>query len=125
MIARPAKSYRAALTLLFGFFVVACQTSEPRVGGYTKALTNSKEVIAAATFAVEAQEIAIQEKTGEKAALELVDIQKAEQQVVAGMNYRLTLKVKLNNEEKTAEAIVWWQSWRQPDPYRLTSWIWK
>jgi hypothetical protein len=33
--------------------------------------------------------------------------------------------VKLDDTEKEAEAVVWWQAWRKPDPYQLTSWIWK
>jgi hypothetical protein len=30
----------------------------------------------------------------------------------------------LDGREKQAEAIVWWQAWRNPDPYQLTSWKW-
>jgi hypothetical protein len=54
-----------------------------------------------------------------------VRIVAAEHQVVAGMNYRLQLRVTLDSEEKTAEALVWWQVWRKPEPYQLTSWTWK
>jgi hypothetical protein len=60
----------------------------------------------------------------EEVKLELSKILGAEQQVVAGMNYRLKLRVRVNGNEKQAEAIVWWQSWRKPDPYQLTSWKW-
>jgi hypothetical protein len=95
-------------------------------GGYNTVSVDNKEVVAAAAFAIEAQKKAIQEKTGGKPAnLELITILKAEQQVVAGMNYRLNLKVKLNGKEKTAETIVWWQAWRRPNPYQLTSWAWE
>jgi hypothetical protein len=55
----------------------------------------------------------------------LVRILGAEQQVVAGLNYRLQLRVTLDGEEKTAEALVWWQAWRKPEPYQLTSWTWR
>jgi hypothetical protein len=41
------------------------------------------------------------------------------------MNYRLRLKVKVNGREKEGEAVVWWQAWRTPQPYQLTSWQWK
>jgi hypothetical protein len=41
------------------------------------------------------------------------------------MNYRLRIKVKLDGREKDAEAVVWWQAWKRPEPYQLTSWIWK
>jgi hypothetical protein len=104
----------------------APQAQQTLTGGYNTVPVDNKEVVAAAAFAIEAQKKAIQEKTGGKPAnLELITILKAEQQVVAGMNYRLTLKVKLNGKEKTAETIVWWQAWRRPNPYQLTSWAWE
>ena len=65
-----------------------------------------------------------EEKGGQPARLELIKILRAEEQVVAGMNYRLTLKVKVNGKEKQADAVVWWQNWRKPNPYELTSWRW-
>jgi hypothetical protein len=104
----------------------APQAQQTLTGGYNTVRVDDKEVVAAAAFAIEAQKKAIQEKTGGKPAnLELVTILKAEQQVVAGINYRLNLKVKLNGKEKTAETIVWWQAWRQPNPYQVTSWTWE
>jgi hypothetical protein len=33
--------------------------------------------------------------------------------------------VKHDGVEKTADAVVWWQAWRKPDPYQLTSWTWR
>ena len=98
------------------------------VGGYAKTSVTHKEVVAAAAFAVKAQQKAMRGKKDPeppKLELELVKILHAEQQVVAGLNYRLKLKVSLNGKEKTAEAIVWWQAWRRPDPYQLSSWTWK
>lgn len=92
-------------------------------GGYSAASTNEKEVISAAHFAVSAQQKVINanaQTTPTK--LELVKIVKAESQVVAGFNYRLRLKVRINGTEKTADAVVWWQPWRKPNPYQLTSW---
>ena len=117
--------YIPLLTAAFVMFVAACpltvlaQPSRP--GAYSTASVTNKEVVAAAAFAIKAEEKA----SGENAKLELVEIQGAESQVVAGLNYRLKLKVKLNGTEKTAEAIVWWQAWRKPEPYQLTSWNWK
>lgn len=117
----------AAAVLLF---TAACPITglaqQSRLGGYATASVTNKEVVAAAAFAIKAQQNAMQEKMDkDPPKLELVTIMKAEQQVVAGMNYRLKLNVKLNGKERTAEAIVWWQAWRKPDPYRLTSWTWK
>jgi hypothetical protein len=95
-------------------------------GGYTTASVTNNEVVAAANFAIKAQQSTVQEKKDlDPPNLELVKILQAEQQVVAGANYRLKLKVKLNGKTTTAEAIVWWQAWRKPDPYQLTSWTWQ
>jgi hypothetical protein len=32
--------------------------------------------------------------------------------------------VSLDGEDKEAEAVVWWQAWRQSDSHQLTSWKW-
>lgn len=118
------KCIATVLTVLV-VLVTACsfmgQAQQPISGGYTTAAVISNDVIRAASFAIKAQEKA-SEKTSK---LELVKILQAESQVVAGVNYRLKLQVRLNGSEKTAEAIVWWQAWRKPDPYQLRSWNWK
>jgi len=99
---------------------------EPLAGGWSPVAVTNMNVVAAADFAVKAEEKAMQDRTDERSAsLELMAIQAAQQQVVAGINYRLTLTVKRNGKKKTAEAVVWWQGWRKPDPYQLTSWDWK
>ena len=67
----------------------------------------------------------MQKPEGEAPKLELVTILGAEKQVVAGMNYRLQLRVNLNGQEKIATATVCWQAWRKPAPYELTAWSWK
>ncbi len=118
---------RFALTFIL--FVTSCIIAgcaqEPMVGGFNKASVTGKEVLAAAAFAIKTQEKAMQApKGGQSTKLELVKILGAEEQVVAGINYQLNLKVKVNGKEKQAEAVVWWQAWRKPDPYQLTSWIW-
>ncbi len=101
-----------------------CQKTKP--GGYAPAAVTQQEVLAAATFAIQAQEKAMRAK-GETAhaKLELIKVVQAQQQVVAGMNYRLTLKVKVDGSEREAEAVVWWQAWRTEAPYELTSWRWR
>jgi hypothetical protein len=40
------------------------------------------------------------------------------------MTYRLQLRVTLDGEEKTADALVWWQAWRKPESYPWTTWTW-
>ena len=100
------------------------QPSQP--GSYAKASVTHKEVAAAAAFAIKAQQGAMHvKKDTEPPRLELTRILHAEQQVVAGINYRLRLKVTLEGKERTADAVVWWQAWRKPAPYQLTSWTWK
>lgn len=111
--------------LFAAFSLAAVRAQQPIAGGYSKASVTEEEVIAAANFAVSAQQKAMQNSTeGKAGSLELVKILGAEQQVVAGMNYRLKLQIKLNGREKQAEVVVWWQAWRKPDPYQLTSWKW-
>jgi hypothetical protein len=104
--------------------IVACSAGQTMTGGFARAAVTNKEVAAAAEFAIEAQQKAMQEPSGQPARLELVKILEAEEQVVAGVNYRLKLKVQENGRERQAEVVVWWQAWRKPDPYRLTSWRW-
>ena len=84
-----------------------------------------KDVIEAAGFAVSADQKALnRKKDAKRVELGLVRILEAHQQIVAGVNYQLELAVKVDGKENKAEVIVWWQSWRKPDPYRLTSWSW-
>ena len=99
---------------------------KPMPGGYAKASVTDKNVLAAARFAITAQSDAIrQAKDRPQTTLELLSVITAEQQVVAGANYHLILSVKENGNPRTADVVVWWQAWRKPDPYRLTSWTWK
>ncbi|MEI6971248.1 MAG: hypothetical protein WCL44_06985 [bacterium] len=101
------------------------QAQQPVAGGYSEAAVTDKVVIAAADFAITAQAKEMRGKDGaQPAGLKLVEILSAHQQVVAGLNIRLRLKVELDGVEKDAKAIVWWQAWRKPDPHRLTSWKW-
>jgi hypothetical protein len=109
---------RARIRLRFGEARIRCVARRLRAGRGT-----DDKVVAAAAFAIDAK----RKETlaaREPAALTLVAIQRAEQQVVAGINYRLEIRVMQNDTERTAVAVVWWQAWRTPDAYRLTSWQW-
>ncbi len=124
------KAMRAVCAGIAVVLTSACaddgRPKERAVGGWSSAAVTDTNVISAATFAVKAQEKALRAQSrAETVRLELKAIRAAAQQVVAGMNYRLTLTVRLDGKEKTAEAIVWWQPWRKPDPYQLSSWSWK
>ena len=111
--------------LFIGLLVLSLANSAAiaKPGGNAVASVTNKDVVAAAEFAITAQEEVMKDKD-ESTAITLVKILGAEKQVVAGMNYRLDLEVTVNGETKAAEAVVWLQSWRNPDPYRLTSWKW-
>jgi hypothetical protein len=98
----------------------------PIPGEYVTTVTTSQEVVSAAVFAIAAQQQALQQQPDTASAqLTLISIQAAAQQIVAGINYRLDLKVNLNGEEKTAVATVWRQAWRSPDLDQLTAWDWQ
>jgi hypothetical protein len=90
-----------------------------RTGGYKEVANDDAEVAAAAEFAVKAQ--------GEKHEMtyKLVSVEHAEQQVVAGINYRLCLKVEYRKEgadEDTTETVrvVVYKNLQRA--YSLTSW---
>lgn len=112
----------AALGLIFGSAVCGfaqTDTKMPVAGGYGNADTTNAEVVAAAKFAVKAQ------TKKQRAKITFVSVNQAEQQVVAGRNYRLCLKVdviekgKKSKTSKTVQAIVF-QNLKQK--LSLTSW---
>ena len=119
----PVGAASLLLLLTASAKVASAPESRPTAmpGGYASVPVTDERVAAAAAFAIDAERQALR-AAGEPAQLELLSIQKAEQQVVAGVNYRLNLKVKRNGKEQLADAVVWWQAWRQPEPFRLTSW---
>ena len=106
----------SSFLITFSAFILKANSAQP--GGFTKASVEDKHVIAAANFAIKEKN----KKAGKNSKLELVKILNAESQVVAGVNYRLKLKFKEGGKEKSAVAEVWWQAWRNPDPYQLASW---
>ncbi len=87
-------------------------------GGYREANVKSKEVIAAAEFAVK------EHAAKEKVKLELAEIVKASTQVVAGTNFKLVLKVTHDGAEREAHAVVWHKVDKNRT-YQLTSWAWQ
>jgi hypothetical protein len=107
-----AKMLRAVIvvSLLVGFFRIQAQV----VGGYSATSLKDKEVVAAAKFAITEQ------SKSEK--VKLVKLEKAERQVVAGMNYKLLLKVQSEGKARQAEVVVWRKLSKE---YALTSWTWK
>mgnify|MGYP001434214529 CR=1 FL=1 len=84
------------------------------VGGYSDA-TKTTEARKAAEFAVRQQAA----RSGE--VLKLAGVVQAEQQVVAGMNYRMTLQVKSGKELRMAQVVVYQSLAPQ---MMLMSWEW-
>lgn len=87
-------------------------------GGYTQAETDDSEVAAAANFAVIAIEKALR-KTDKDTNVSLTEILSASKQVVAGMNYKMLLKININYKDEVVEAVVWK---KLSDDYELTTW---
>jgi Aspartic acid proteinase inhibitor len=98
------------LTLGGGLELAAQQ---PTVGGYEKAPKDDPAIVSAAKFAVNEQ----QQKQG--GSISLVSVQRAETQLVAGINYRLCLKVKVDGANKKVTVVV---NKTLEDRYTLTSW---
>lgn len=111
--------------LLVSLFGESCARG-PVTGGFSEVPVEEASVVAAAQFAVSDTAAPAREPApGAAGRLSLVKILRAEQQVVAGTNFRLRLLVAVPGQsERTAEAVVWWQPWRR-DPHRLTSWEWR
>ncbi len=97
--------YSIAIALLIGVYAganrVAAQDGQI-TGGYGDASVTDKDVKSAAAFAVRTRAA----RTNKK--LTLVKIQKAEIQVVAGLNYRLCMRVRdARGRRSTVTAVVY------------------
>jgi len=115
-------SYRGTIILsaiLVVFFSVGAVSAQRIMGGYSETAKDSAEVAEAAEFAVKAQ--------GEKQEMtyKLVSVEHAEKQTVAGINYRLCLKVgyhKADDDVDTTEfvRVVVYRNLQKV--FSLTSW---
>jgi hypothetical protein len=89
------------------------RANSPKVGAYNATKIDKAEVKAAAKFAVK------EESKREKTPIALKAIVAAHEQVVAGMNYRVTLSVNKSGRLQNAEAVIF----RGLDShYELKSW---
>ena len=93
----------------------AAQTAQdvPLAGGYSQAAADSPEVLSAAKFAV------AQKSRGRTDPITLVSVKRAERQVVAGMNYRLLLSVRMDGQVHDVETVVYQDLKRN---YSLSKW---
>lgn len=99
----------AALMIVAGASGLHAQVA----GGWSNVSVKNKQVVAAARFA--AKEWAMQE------IVKFKKIISARQQVVAGMNYELTLLMKHEKRTQKAVAVVWKKT---DGTYQLVSWKW-
>jgi Aspartic acid proteinase inhibitor len=96
------------------FSILVAGMMVAQAGAYRELAVTDKAVVAAAEFAVKAK--------SEKEKVALDKIVKAESQVVAGINYRLRLTVRVDGGIREAEVVVW----RKLDQTsELTRWDWK
>lgn len=91
-----------AISVAFGSVIVcvAQQQRAPIVGGYKAIATDAPDVVSAAEFAVGEQ--------GRKvdSTIKLIAVEGAERQTVAGANYRLCLKVEIQDEVNNVDATL-------------------
>jgi hypothetical protein len=112
--------------LLLAVTLAVCAVAAPPLpGGFSDADPKSSEIKAAAAFAAKAAAAAKPDGTDKAPEIQLKAIVAAREQVVAGINYQLHLRVRSNGTDREADATVWWQPWRRPDPYQLTTWKWR
>jgi hypothetical protein len=103
----------AGLNFVSGDQSSAFAQQGPIVGGYADASNSDPEVVAAARFAINT------EKTKLHARIALLSIKHAEVQVVAGLNYRLCMRVKIKGKTRNVKVVVY-KNLKQK--YSLTSW---
>lgn len=104
---------RLIMALTAGLFASVAMAQV--VGGYTKVSVDDPAVVKAAEFAVKEQ------AAKEKAKIALVKVEMAEKQIVAGVNYRVNLAVKLDGAESSASAVVWS---KLDKTMELSKWTW-
>ena len=103
----------------FGSPTAGAGQKAPMVGGYKAVATDDSEVKAAAEFAVAA------EGKKENNNIKLLSVESAERQTVAGTNYRLCLKVEVEDTENNVDVTqsvktVVYKNLKKE--YTLTSW---
>ncbi len=101
---------------VFCFIAIGAQTAKAQIaGGYGSVDTKDPQVRAAARYAVAVENKKI------RSGVVFILLVKAEQQVVAGMNYKMCLKVRNGKRIRYATAVVY----RDLKGKRsLTSWDW-
>src|SRR3954464_6581708 len=114
---RGAGAYLLAIATLCVLDGTTAMAQHPIPGGFSAAEVSDREVVAAAEAAIGAEGKAA---VGSKPAT-LLKILRAEQQVVAGINYKLVLRLRVSASERDAEVIIYRNL---KNEYEVTSWRW-
>jgi uncharacterized protein YbbC (DUF1343 family) len=108
------------MKILFGLVLFSSLAAAQQItGGFGNANIKDPQVIAAAKYALETKNTAMN-RNGNR-AFELLEIENAQVQVVAGLNYRVCIKVKLGSIVRSADTLVYQNLQRQ---YSLSNWTW-
>lgn len=113
------KIHSLAIVLLIGTTLGCAVATAQRLGGYKEIDKTDEGATAAAEFAVKA------ESEKKEMTYKLVSLEHAESQVVAGINYRLCLKVgyhKQDDDVDTTEFVRVVVYRNLQNQYSLTSW---
>jgi hypothetical protein len=112
------RSFRMLFVAAACALVLGCATSglAQKVGGYKTTSADGADVKAAAEFAVAAQ------NKVDDFNRTLNEIRSAEKQVVAGINYRMCLKVTLGGDEGEIHFVKVVVYMDLKKVYKLTSW---
>ncbi len=89
--------------VMFGIHAAASSVmaqTDVIVGGYSEHAVSDKDVVKAAGFAIKKES----SKTGTH--IKLVKVEKAETQVVAGMNYRVCMTVKVGRKHPSSKSVT-------------------
>jgi hypothetical protein len=92
--------YAVLIALVFGIYAAASRVSAQITGGYGETAIDDAQVKEAAAVAIKAKS----KKTGKK--ITLVKIEKAEVQVVAGLNYRICMSVKTGHSKPVKSKVT-------------------
>ena len=99
----------------------AAESAAVVTGGWVDVSPSDPEVVAAAKFAMKKE----RNLTGSSISkLRMISILHAKEQVVAGTNYRIKIKVLHHGKTRLARATVFWRPWTPGKPYQLTEWKW-
>lgn len=108
---RAARTF-AAFCVLAGGAAVCLGQPQRIAGGYGDISKKDATVVDAASFAIDRQ-------AEKNASVEMISVERAERQVVAGSNYRLCIAYNAGGKRQEATAVVYHNL---RDEFALTSW---